>query len=89
MTPAEKNIVRSLVAVAWADGKLEQPESGVIEGLLSGFDASADEEAEILEYAKTRRSLQADIPLAEMSEEDRELLFVAGAPGLYTERRRA
>jgi tellurite resistance protein len=79
MTPAEKNIVRSLVAVAWADGKLEQPESGVIEGLLSGFDASADEEAEILEYAKTRRSLEADIPLAEMSEEDRELLLANAA----------
>lgn len=79
MTPAEKNIVRSLVAVAWADGKLEQPESGVIEGLLSGFDASPEEESEILEYAKTRRSLEADIPLAEMSEEDRELLLANAA----------
>ena len=79
MTPAEKNIVKSLVAVAWADGKLEEGESGVIEGLLSGFDATEDEEAEILEYAKTRRTLEADIPLEDLDEEDRELLLANAA----------
>ena len=63
MTPAEKNIVRSLVAVAWVDGKLESGEASVIEGLLTGFDASDEEEREILEYAKTRRTLENDIPL--------------------------
>ena len=60
MTPSERNIVKSLIAVAWADGKLEQPESGVIEGLLCGFDASEDEEAELLEYARTPRTLEAE-----------------------------
>ncbi len=75
MTPSEKNIVRSLVAVAWADGKLESGESSVIEGLLSGFDASDAEEQEILDYAKTRRTLENDIPLADLSQGDRELLL--------------
>jgi hypothetical protein len=75
MTPSEKNIVRSLVAVAWVDGKLESGESSVIEGLLSGFDASEAEEREILEYAKTRRTLENDIPLADLSPGDRELLL--------------
>ena len=75
MTPSEKNIVRSLVAVAWADGKLESGESSVIEGLLSGFDASDAEEREILDYAKTRRTLENDIPLADLSQGDRELLL--------------
>ena len=75
MTPSEKNIVRSLVAVAWVDGKLESGESSVIEGLLSGFDASQAEEQEILEYAKTRRTLEHDIPLADLSPGDRELLL--------------
>jgi tellurite resistance protein len=75
MTPSEKNIVRSLVAVAWADGKLESGESSVIEGLLTGFDATEAEEQEILEYARTRRSLEKDIPLVELSREDRELLL--------------
>jgi tellurite resistance protein len=79
MTPSEKNIVRSLVAVAWADGKLESGESSVIEGLLTGFDATEAEEKEILEYARTRRSLEKDIPLSELSREDRELLLANAA----------
>jgi tellurite resistance protein len=79
MTPGEKNIVRSLVAVAWADGKLEAPESGVIEGLLCGFDATPEEEQEVLDYAKSRRTFENDIPLAELSREDRELLLANAA----------
>ncbi len=79
MTPGEKNIVRSLVAVAWADGRLESGESSVIEGLLTGFDASEAEEREILEYARTRRTLEADVPVAELSREDRELLLANAA----------
>jgi tellurite resistance protein len=75
MTPGEKNVVKSLVAVAWADGKLERGESGVIEGLLAGFDATEDEEREILEYAKTRRTLESDLPLRDLGREDRELLL--------------
>jgi tellurite resistance protein len=79
MTPGEKNIVRSLVAVAWADGKIEAPESGVIEGLLCGFDATPEEEAEILEYAKMRRTFASDIPVADLSLEDKELLLANAA----------
>ncbi|HSU40453.1 MAG TPA: TerB family tellurite resistance protein [Polyangiaceae bacterium] len=79
MTPGEKNIVRSLVAVAWADGRLESGESSVIEGLLTGFDASEAEERELLEYARTRRTLEADVPVAELSREERELLLANAA----------
>jgi tellurite resistance protein len=79
MTPGEKNIVRSLVAVAWADGRLESGESSVIEGLLTGFDASEAEEREILEYARTRRTLAADVPVTDLSREDRELLLANAA----------
>jgi len=75
MTPGEKNVLRSLVAVAWVDGQMEDGEAGVIDGLLSGFDASEEEEAEILEYAKTPRTLDADVPAGEMTREDKELLL--------------
>lgn len=89
MTPAERNIVRSLIAVAWADGKLNQQESGVIEGLLCGFDASEEEERELLQYARTPRTLEADIPFSELTRPDRELLFanaalLIGADGQHT-----
>ena len=79
MTPSEKNIVRSLVAVAWADGQVAQGETSVIEGLLTGFDASEAEEKEILDYARTPRSLEKDIPIADLSREDRELLLANAA----------
>jgi tellurite resistance protein len=79
MTPGEKNIVKSLVAVAWADGKMEAPEANVIEGLLAGFDASPEDEQEILEYSKTRRTFANDIPVTELSMEDRELLLANAA----------
>lgn len=75
MTPSEKNIVKSLVAVAWADGQVADGESSVIEGLLTGFDATEAEEKEILDYARTERTLEKDIPLADLTREDRELLL--------------
>jgi uncharacterized membrane protein YebE (DUF533 family) len=79
MTPGEKNIVKCLVAVAWADGKVAAPESGVIEGLLCGFDASADEERELLDYAKYKRTLSVDAPFKDLSQEERELLLANAA----------
>jgi uncharacterized membrane protein YebE (DUF533 family) len=79
VTPGEKNIVKSLIAVAWADGHMERSEAKVIEGLLSGFDATPDEERELLAYASAPRTLEDDIPLAELSDADRELLFANAA----------
>lgn len=79
MTPSEKNIVKSLVAVAWADGKVAAPEAGVIEGMLCGFDASEEEERELLQYAKQKRTLTDDAPIKELSREDRELLLANAA----------
>lgn len=75
MTPSEKNIVKSLIAVAWADGKVQQGELGVIEGLLCGFDASEQEEQELLDYASSPRTMDGDIPLSQLPPSDRELLL--------------
>ena len=75
MTEGEKNVVKALVAVAWTDGQLADGEFGVIEGLLCGFDASDDEERELLEYARSRRRVPEDIPLEALTAEDRELLL--------------
>lgn len=79
MTPAERNIVKSLIAVAWADGQMEKSEASVVEGLLVGFDATEEEEKELLEWAKTPRSLDKDLPLEDMTDEDRELLLANAA----------
>ena len=63
MTPSEKNIVRSLVAVAWADGTVKEPEVGMIDSLLWAFGASEEDEAEIKEFAKKKRTIKVDVPL--------------------------
>jgi uncharacterized tellurite resistance protein B-like protein len=79
MTPSEKNIVKALIAVAWADGSLAAPEAGVIEGMLCGFDASEEEERELLQYGRQRRTLSDDAPIQELSREERELLLANAA----------
>ncbi len=74
MTPEEKHIVRSLIAVAWADGHVAAPEEGVIDGFLGLYDATEEEEQELKEYAKEPRTLD-DIPFDELDEEGREILL--------------
>jgi len=79
MKPNEKSIVKSLIAVAWADGKLEAPERSMIDGLLWAFEADADEERELGEYAKKKRSLAKDLDLDGLSDADKELLLAHAA----------
>jgi uncharacterized tellurite resistance protein B-like protein len=74
MTPEEKTIVQALVAVAWVDGEMQEPESGVIDGLLAAFDASPEETAEVFEFAKTPRTLR-DLDVSNLSVDDRDTLL--------------
>ncbi len=94
MTPNDLRILKALVAVAWADGKVQASESHVLENLLGGFDASDAEKAEIRTYAKTPRSLDADVPVSELTDEDRETLLanaavLVGADGKQTAEEKA
>src|SRR6478609_10409610 len=73
MQDFEEAIVKSLVAVAWADGRMEENEAEVIEALIGAFElAEADAQA-VREYAKTPRSLE-DVPLTDLSANDRRML---------------
>jgi uncharacterized tellurite resistance protein B-like protein len=67
-------ILKALVAVAWADDRVADEEREVIEALLDAFDATKSERVEIRNYAKQQRSLD-DIPLTELSSDDRRLLL--------------
>lgn len=79
MTPSEMNIFKSLIAVAWADGNLDAPEQGMIDGLLWAFEASDDEEQELREFAKQKRTLADDVPLGDLSPDDRTILLAHAA----------
>lgn len=88
MTPQDLRILKSLVAVAWADGRFAKSESNVLEGLLNAFGASDAESAELREWAKRSRSLD-DVPVDELTKEDREVLLgnaavMSGADGKRT-----
>lgn len=72
------DIVRSLIAFGWADGKLVEEESQVVDAMLCGFDASEQERADLAEYAKVPRTL-SDIPVGKLRGHHRELLLANAA----------
>jgi len=67
-------ILRGLVPVAWADGTFAEPEKEVIEGLLQAFEATPEEAEQVREWAKTPRTAD-DIPVSELSYDDRRVLL--------------
>ena len=74
MHDQSKAILKSLVSVAWADGVFAEEEREMLEALLSAFDADEEEAKEIRAYAAERRTLD-DIPLSDLSRDDRYLLL--------------
>lgn len=67
-------MVKSLVAVAWADGKMDDEEHEVIEALISAFELEGDDAESIRAFAKEPKTL-ADVPLTDLSAADRRLLL--------------
>jgi uncharacterized tellurite resistance protein B-like protein len=67
-------ILKGLVSVAWADGRVAAEEIDMIEGLLQAFQASPSEAAELRRYARSPRTLD-DIPLTDLSFDDRRVLL--------------
>jgi tellurite resistance protein len=74
MQDYQEAMVKSLVAVAWADGRIHDDETEVIEALLSAFEIHGDDADKLREFAKTERSLE-DVPLTELGAHDRRMLL--------------
>ena len=74
MHEQDKAIIQSLVSVAWADGSFADTERQMLEGLLQAFGASDAEAEELRTYAKQKRTLD-DVPLTELSYDDRRVLL--------------
>jgi uncharacterized tellurite resistance protein B-like protein len=66
-------IVKSLVSVAWADGIFADEEREMVEALIAAFEATDEEAKEIRAYAEQKRTLD-DIPLTDLSTDDRRVL---------------
>lgn len=63
-------MVKSLVAVAWADGRVDAEERDVLDALISAFQLSSDDAKKVREYAKEPRSMD-DLQLTQLSDSDR------------------
>lgn len=74
MREHEEAILKSLVAVAWADGRMEGEEKEVLEALISAFELAKEDAQSIRDYAATPKSL-ADMPLDGLEDADRRLLL--------------
>lgn len=74
MHEENKAILKSLVPVAWADGRFADQEKEVLDALLEAFGATEEEAAELRQYAATPRSVE-DIPITELSFDDRRVLL--------------
>ena len=74
MQDYQEAMVKSLIAVAWADGKIEDEESEVIDALIAAFELEGEDAEQIREFAKEPRTLD-EIPLTELSRSDRHMLI--------------
>lgn len=74
MEAHQEAMVKSLIAVAWADGRVDGEETEVIEALLSSFEIEGEEAEGLRTYAREPRSID-DVPLTDLSANDRRMLL--------------
>jgi tellurite resistance protein len=74
MQDYQEAMLKSLVAIAWADGRVEAEETEVIEALLSAFEVSGADADKIREFAKEPKSI-GDVPVSDLSAADRRALI--------------
>ncbi len=70
----KKKLVKLLVALAWADGRVDEEEMEIVEAMLDTFEADKEMGDEIRQWAKTRRSLD-DIDVSDLNKEDAGLVL--------------
>lgn len=67
-------ILKGLVSVAWADGRMAGEEKEVLEALLQAFEATPSEAHEVRLFAREPKRL-SDVPLTDLSADARRLLL--------------
>ena len=67
-------ILKGLVSVAWADGRMAGEEKEVLEALLQAFEATPSEAHELRMFARDPKKL-SDVPLHDLSADARRVLL--------------
>jgi tellurite resistance protein len=73
LTPSEA-LVQSLVAVAWADGRMDRDEAHMLHALMSALGLDGPQAESLRDYARTPRSLD-DAPIEALSAEEAGVLL--------------
>jgi tellurite resistance protein len=77
LTDQKKNILKLLIALAWADGRVDEEELEVVEALLDAYGANEEESEELRAWAGKKRSLD-DVDTTGLSVSDAELALQHG-----------
>ena len=67
-------ILKGLVSVAWADGRMAGEEKEVLEALLQAFEATPSEAHELRLFAREPKKLN-DVPIHDLSTDARRVLL--------------
>ncbi len=90
MDATTEKTIKTLIAVAWADGRVGDDEKEVIETVIDAYGLGDDEADKIRKWAETRRTLE-QIDLGGLEDVDRVLLlqqavFVTYIDGVQTDK---
>ncbi|MBN2527070.1 MAG: TerB family tellurite resistance protein [Deltaproteobacteria bacterium] len=77
ITKEKKSILQLLVALAWADGRVDEKERELVSALTEAFLASKEEAEEIMSWAKQARQLD-EVDISSLSRSDMELALQYG-----------
>ena len=65
----KKGSLKLLVALAWADGRVDEEEMEVVAAMLDAYGADGAEAKEIMDWARERRSLD-DVDVSDLDKND-------------------
>ncbi len=71
-------MLKALVCVAWADGRMSGEESEIIQGLVAAFGATPTERLIVEHFAKNPRTL-SEVPIHELRFAVRKRCLLTGA----------
>jgi tellurite resistance protein len=79
MTNRDKDVIRALACVMWADGNASPKEREFLEQLVAAYEPGSEERREIVSWLERDCSTLADVQLEKLTVEDRELLLTDAA----------
>src|SRR5688500_8543438 len=75
LTNREKDVVRALACVMWADGHAAPAERKLIEHVIAGFDPNEEEWREMMSWLSEDVAAVSGVEIERMTDEQREVLM--------------